>query len=163
MDCMSRNCGRVARMFVNTEKSGLGGFTKQTAGGRIDGTMGQRIVKILAAWFMGRPRSTERLYSSSIKYVYTIELVEFTVCYTSESYTSYKFHSRYIHTYIYLFLSSPFFFYNLLIKQIISCQIERVFFFFFLIKHWRLKKFIFQLFKWNSFIRSEGDYQSEFL
>lgn len=131
MDCMSRNCGRVARMFVNTEKSGLGGFTKQTAGGRIDGTMGQRIVKILAAWFMGRPRSTERLYSSSIKYVYTIELVEFTVCYTSESYTSYKFHSRYIHTYIYLFLSSPFFFYNLLIKQIISCQIERVFFFFF--------------------------------
>lgn len=162
MDCMSRNCGRVARMFVNTEKSGLGGFTKQTAGGRIDGTMGQRIVKILAAWFMGRPRSTERLYSSSIKYVYTIELVEFTVCYTSESYTSYKFHSRCIHTYIYLFLSSPFFFYNLLIKQIISCQIERVFFFF-LIKHWRLKKFIFQLFKWNSFIRSEGDYQSEFL
>lgn len=131
MDCMSRNCGRVARMFVNTEKSGLGGFTKQTAGGRIDGTMGQRIVKILAAWFMGRPRSTERLYSSSIKYVYTIELVEFTVCYTSESYTSYKFHSRCIHTYIYLFLSSPFFFYNLLIKQIISCQIERVFFFFF--------------------------------
>lgn len=130
MDCMNRNCGRVARMFVNTEKSGLGGFTKQTAGGRIDGTMGQRIVKILAAWFMGRPRSTERLYSSSIKYVCTIELVEFTVCYTSESYTSYKFHSRYIHTYIYLFLSSHFFFYNLLIEQIISRQIERVFFFF---------------------------------
>lgn len=134
MDCMNRNCGCVARMFVNTEKSGLGGFTKQTAGGRIDGTMGWRIVKILAAWFMGRPRSTERLYSSSIKYVCTIELVEFTVCYTSESYTSYKFHSRYIHTYIYLFLSSLFFFfffYNLLIKQIISCHIERVFFFFF--------------------------------
>lgn len=134
MDRMNRNCGCVARMFVNTEKSGLGGFTKQTAGGRIDGTMGRRIVKILAAWFMGRPRSTERLYSSSIKYVCTIELVEFTVCYTSESYTSYKFHSRYIHTYIYLFLSSLFFFfffYNLLIKQIISCHIERVFFFFF--------------------------------
>lgn len=143
MDCMSRNCGRVARMFVNTEKSGLGGFTKQTAGGRIDGTMGQRIVKILAAWFMGRPRSTERLYSSSIKYVYTIELVEFTVCYTSESYTSYKFHSRCIHTYIYLFLSSPFFFYNLLIKQIISCQIERVFFFFFFNKTLTLKEIYF--------------------
>lgn len=150
MDRMNRNCGCVARMFVNTEKSGLGGFTKQTAGGRIDGTMGRRIVKILAAWFMGRPRSTERLYSSSIKYVCTIELVEFTVCYTSESYTSYKFHSRYIHTYIYLFLPSLFFFffffYNLLIKQIISCHIERVFFFF-KKKNWRLKKLIFQLFK----------------
>lgn len=162
MDCMSRNCGRVARMFVNTEKSGLGGFTKQTARGRIDGTMGQRIVKILAAWFMGRPRSTERLYSSSIKYVYTIELVEFTVCYTSESYTSYKFHSRYIHTYIYLFLSSPFFFLQSL-NQTNHIVSDWTGVFFFLIKHWRLKKFIFQLFKWNSFIRSECDYQSEFL
>lgn len=149
MDCMNRNCGCVARMFVNTEKSGLGGFTKQTAGGRIDGTMGRRIVKILAAWFMGRPRSTERLYSSSIKYVCTIELVEFTVCYTSESYTSYKFHSRYIHTYIYLFLSSLFFFFFFLqslnqANYIVSYWTGILFF---LIKHWRLKKLIFQLFK----------------
>ena len=144
MDRMNRNCGCVARMFVNTEKSGLGGFTKQTAGGRIDGTMGWRIVKILAAWFMGRPRSTERLYSSSIKYVCTIELVEFTVCYTSESYTSYKFHSRYIHTYIYLFLPSLFFFFFFFFLQSLNQANYIVSYWtgilFFLIKHWRLKK-----------------------
>lgn len=143
MDRMNRNCGCVARMFVNTEKSGLGGFTKQTAGGRIDGTMGRRIVKILAAWFMGRPRSTERLYSSSIKYVCTIELVEFTVCYTSESYTSYKFHSRYIHTYIYLFLPSLFFFFFFFLQSLNQANYIVSYWtgiLFFLIKHWRLKK-----------------------